>query len=203
MWICKPKKVKKERKFKRWNWIKEKRNLNQHKGGREKMSNGEHEIRTPKGLRIGNRSVVDGKNMLQIRRGAVKIIFLLNLWWSVFTAFPWRVSNFSQQRTNEKKPEAECFIGHWKRRGGILGGTWLADQLHQTFFWVYNIISVCLERYRSNMWYRPEQNERMQRRSAPASSSSCSGFFYFSKFFEKLYSKMALRIPISIGTSNK
>ena len=63
------------------------RNLNQHKGGREKMSNGEHEIRTPKGLRIGNRSVVDGKNMLQIKRGAVKIIFLLNLWWSVFTAF--------------------------------------------------------------------------------------------------------------------
>ena len=47
----------------------EKRNLNQHKGGREKMSNGEHEIRTPKGLRIGNRSVVDGKNMLQIKRG--------------------------------------------------------------------------------------------------------------------------------------
>ena len=45
-----------------------KRNLNQHKGGREKMSNGEHEIRTPKGLRIGNRSVVDGKNMLQIKR---------------------------------------------------------------------------------------------------------------------------------------
>ena len=33
------------------------------------MSNGEHEIRTPKGLRIGNRSVVDGKNMLQIERG--------------------------------------------------------------------------------------------------------------------------------------
>lgn len=30
---------------------------------------GEHEIRTPKGLRIGNRSVVDGKNMLQIKRG--------------------------------------------------------------------------------------------------------------------------------------
>ena len=42
---------------------------NEHKGGREKMSNGEHEIRTPKGLRIGNRSVVDGKNMLQIKRG--------------------------------------------------------------------------------------------------------------------------------------
>lgn len=35
----------------------------------QKMSNGEHEIRTPKGLRIGNRSVVDGKNMLQIKRG--------------------------------------------------------------------------------------------------------------------------------------
>ena len=68
--------------------LNKKRNLNQHKGGREKMSNGEHEIRTPKGLRIGNRSVVDGKNMLQIKRGAVKIIFLLNLWWSVFTAFP-------------------------------------------------------------------------------------------------------------------
>ena len=33
------------------------------------MSNGEHEIRTPKGLRIGNRSVVDGKNMIQIKRG--------------------------------------------------------------------------------------------------------------------------------------
>lgn len=33
------------------------------------MSNGEHEIRTPKGLRIGNRSVVDGKNMLQIKCG--------------------------------------------------------------------------------------------------------------------------------------
>lgn len=43
----------------------------------------------------------------------------------------------------------------------------------------------------------------MQRRSAPASSSSCSGFFYFSKFFEKLYSKIALRIPISIGTSQQ
>ncbi len=52
------------------------------------MSNGEHEIRTPKGLRIGNRSVVDGKNMLQIKRGAVKIIFLLNLWWSAFTVCP-------------------------------------------------------------------------------------------------------------------
>ena len=49
--------------------LNKKRNLNQHKGGREKMSNGEHEIRTPKGLRIGNRSVVDGKNMLQIKRG--------------------------------------------------------------------------------------------------------------------------------------
>lgn len=33
------------------------------------MNNGEDEIRTPKGLRIGNRSVVDGKNMLQIKRG--------------------------------------------------------------------------------------------------------------------------------------
>ena len=32
------------------------------------MSNGKHEIRTPKGLRIGHRSVVDGKNMLQIKR---------------------------------------------------------------------------------------------------------------------------------------
>lgn len=31
------------------------------------MSNGEHEIRTPKGLRIGNRSVVDGKNIGEIR----------------------------------------------------------------------------------------------------------------------------------------
>ncbi len=32
------------------------------------MSNGEHEIRTPKGLRIGNRSVVDGsKCILQLR----------------------------------------------------------------------------------------------------------------------------------------
>ena len=49
--------------------LNKKRNLNQRKGGREKMSNGEHEIRTPKGLRIGNRSVVDGKNMLQIKRG--------------------------------------------------------------------------------------------------------------------------------------
>ena len=46
-----------------------KKKLKPTKGGREKMSNGEHEIRTPKGLRIGNRSVVDGKNMLQIKRG--------------------------------------------------------------------------------------------------------------------------------------
>ena len=30
------------------------------------MSNGEHEIRTPKGLRIGNRSVVDGKKEHQV-----------------------------------------------------------------------------------------------------------------------------------------
>ena len=43
----------------------------------------------------------------------------------------------------------------------------------------------------------------MQRSSAPVSNSSCSGFFYFSKFFEKLYSKIALRIPISIGTSQQ
>ena len=52
------------------------------------MSNGEHEIRTPKGLRIGNRSVVDGKICFRSSVVAVKIIFLLNLWWSVFTAFP-------------------------------------------------------------------------------------------------------------------
>ena len=32
------------------------------------MSNGEHEIRTPKGLRIGNRSVVDA---MQIENGRV------------------------------------------------------------------------------------------------------------------------------------
>lgn len=64
------------------------RNLNQHKGGREKMSNGEHEIRTPKGLRIGNRSVVDGKICFRSSVVAVKIIFLLNLWWRAFTAFP-------------------------------------------------------------------------------------------------------------------
>ena len=32
------------------------------------MSNGEHEIRTPKGLLIWNRSVVDGKNILHIKR---------------------------------------------------------------------------------------------------------------------------------------
>ena len=62
----------------------------------------------------------------------------------------------------------------------------------------YNIC--LLERHRSNMWYRPEQNERMQRRGAPASSSSCSGFFFFN-FLENLYSQGALRIPISIGTS--
>ena len=67
------------------------------------------------------------------------------------------------------------------------------------FFWVYNTISVCLERYRSNMWYWPEQNERKQRRSAPASSSSCSGLFCFSKKFLKLYSKMPFWIPISKG----
>ena len=30
------------------------------------MSNGEHEIRTPKGLRIGNRSVVDGQLFVKI-----------------------------------------------------------------------------------------------------------------------------------------
>ena len=41
----------------------------------------------------------------------------------------------------------------------------------------YNIC--LLERYRSNMWYRPEQNERMQRSSAPVSNSSCSGFLIF------------------------
>lgn len=34
-------------------------------GNREK----EHEIRTPGGLRIGNRCVVDGKNVLQVKRG--------------------------------------------------------------------------------------------------------------------------------------
>ena len=29
-----------------------------------------------------------------------------------FTACPGRVSSLSQRRTNGKKPEAECFIGH-------------------------------------------------------------------------------------------
>lgn len=66
------------------------------------MSNGEHEIRTPKGLRIGNRSVVDGKNMLQIKRGGcedyisaeslvecihglpVKSITILRIWNGIF-----------------------------------------------------------------------------------------------------------------------
>ncbi len=53
------------------------------------MSNGEHEIRTPKGLRIGNRSVVDGKNIcFRSSVEAVKITFLLNLWWSAFTVCP-------------------------------------------------------------------------------------------------------------------
>ena len=52
------------------------------------MSNGEHEIRTPKGLRIGNRSVVDGKKCFRSSVVAVKIIFLLSLWWSAFTACP-------------------------------------------------------------------------------------------------------------------
>lgn len=36
------------------------------------MSNGEHEIRTPKGLRIGNRSVVDGKNMPEKKKSRWK-----------------------------------------------------------------------------------------------------------------------------------
>lgn len=53
------------------------------------MNNGDHEIRNPKGLRIGNRSVVDGKNMLQIKRGGcedyISAESLLNLWWSTFT----------------------------------------------------------------------------------------------------------------------
>jgi hypothetical protein len=35
------------------------------------MSNGEHEIRTPKGLRIGNRSVVDTEKALP---GIVQLI---------------------------------------------------------------------------------------------------------------------------------
>ena len=42
----------------------------------------------------------------------------------------------------------------------------------------------------------------MQRSSAPASSSSCSGFFFFT-FLENLYSQVALRIHVSIGTSKK
>ena len=44
------------------------------------MSNGEHEIRTPKGLRIGNRSVVDGKNMRDFHNrttGSMKIKLLV------------------------------------------------------------------------------------------------------------------------------
>lgn len=75
------------------------------------MSNGEHEIRTPKGLRIGNRSVVDGKNMLQIKRVAVKIIFLPNLWWSTFTVCLLRILNLPRRRIAGKKPEAKCFAG--------------------------------------------------------------------------------------------
>ena len=113
---------------------------------------------------------------------------------------PVKSIEFFTAENQRKEAWSRVLHRHWKRRGGILGGTWLADQLHQTFFWVYNIISVCLERYRSNMWYRPGQNERMQRSSAPASSSSCSGFFYF---LENLYSQVALRIHVSIETSKK
>lgn len=74
------------------------------------MSNGEHEIRTPKGLRIGNRSVVDGKNMLQIKRGGCEDYISAESLVESIHGLPVKSIEFSQQRTNGKKPEAECFI---------------------------------------------------------------------------------------------
>ena len=40
------------------------------------MSNGEHEIRTPKGLRIGNRSVVDKTQYLSKTKNTLKELMI-------------------------------------------------------------------------------------------------------------------------------
>lgn len=145
------------------------------------MSNGEHEIRTRRDCGLEIAVSLMGKICFRSSVEAVKITFLLNLWWSAFTACPWRVSSLSQRRISEKDAWSRILhrtlrVQRWKFRRHLVSRPAPSDVL-----WVYNIISVCLERYRSNMWYWPEQNERKRRRSAPASSSSCSGLFCFSK----------------------
>ncbi len=52
------------------------------------MSNGEYEIRTPRGCGSGIAVSLMERICFRSSVVVVKIIFLLNLWWSVFTAFP-------------------------------------------------------------------------------------------------------------------
>ncbi len=52
------------------------------------MSNGEHEIRTQRGCGLGIAVSLMERICFRSSVVAVKIIFLLNLWWSAFTAFP-------------------------------------------------------------------------------------------------------------------
>ena len=69
------------------------------------MSNGEHEIRTPKGLRIGNRSVVDGKNMLQIKRGGCEDYISAESLVECMVSRKMRLRNRMQSRSPQRKAD--------------------------------------------------------------------------------------------------
>ena len=80
------------------------------------MSNGEHEIRTPKGLRIGNHSVVDGKNMLQIKRGGCEDYISAESLVERIHGLPVKSIEFiteEDQRKDEKTSVKNGMTGNW------------------------------------------------------------------------------------------
>ena len=115
------------------------------------MSNGEHEIRTPKGLRIGNRSVVDGKNMLQIKRGGCEDYISAESLVECIHGLPVKSIEFFTAENHRK--EARSRVLHrtlkaqrWNLRRHLVSRPAPPDVLLGL---QYNIC--LLERYRSNM----------------------------------------------------
>ena len=131
----------------------------------------------------------DGKNMLQIKRGDCEDYISAESLVECIHGLPVKSIEFFTAENHRKEA--------WSR---VLHRTLKAQRRNLRRHLVsrpapsdvllglqYNIC--LLERYRSNMWYRPEQNERMQRSSAPVSSSSCSGFFIFQNFLKNCIPK--------------
>ena len=112
------------------------------------MSNGEHEIRTPKGLRIGNRSVVDGKNMLQIKRGGCEDYISAGGVYSRPSREEYRIFHSREPTERSLKQSASSTLKaqRWNLRRHLVSRPAPPDVLLGL---QYNIC--LLERYRSNM----------------------------------------------------